>query len=104
MRFNDEPWDQPDAVEPDKVCLELRQVVEPEPVDLVNYPPHYLQSPSGVECIDVIEHLTYNLGAAIKYLWRVDYKGAPIQDLEKAEWYVHREIERRRRLAEGGAK
>lgn len=63
--------------------------------DPVNHPDHYTSHPSGVECIDVVEHLPFNLGNAIKYLWRADSKGSPLEDLRKAEWYVRREIERR---------
>ena len=63
--------------------------------DLVNHPPHYTSHPSGVECITVTEHMNFNVGNAIKYLWRSDEKGAPLDDLRKAAWYVNREIERR---------
>ncbi len=62
--------------------------------DLVNHPPHYAH-PSGVECIDVVEHMTFNRGNAIKYLWRAGQKtDDPIEDLRKARWYVDREIAR----------
>ena len=61
--------------------------------DMVNNPPHYTKHPSGVECIDVTEHYGFNVGNAIKYLWRSEYKGG-LQDLEKARWYINREIER----------
>jgi hypothetical protein len=64
--------------------------------ETVNHPKHYNTNPSGIECIDVIEHLNFNIGSAIKYLWRVDDKDDPIDDLRKAEWYIKREIERRR--------
>jgi hypothetical protein len=49
-----------------------------------------------VECIDVVEHLPFNLGNAIKYLWRAGSKGPADEDLRKAAWYVERE---RKRLA-----
>lgn len=62
--------------------------------DQVNHPPHYTAHPSGVECIDVVEHMSFNVGNAIKYLWRADHKGAQIEDLRKARWYIDREIER----------
>ena len=69
--------------------------------DAVNHPSHYTAHPSGVECIDVVEHMTFNAGNAIKYIWRAGLKGAPdelrakhIEDLKKAEFYVRREIER----------
>ncbi len=63
------------------------------PVDPV-HPPHYKQHPSGVECIDIVEHMTFNLGNAVKYVWRAGGKGDVIEDLEKAVWYLRREIER----------
>lgn len=63
--------------------------------DKVNHPQHYTAHPSGIECITVVEHMSFNVGNAIKYLWRADYKGAPIEDLQKAVWYIQREIERR---------
>lgn len=61
----------------------------------VDHPAHYNAHPSGVECIDIVEHMSFNVGNAIKYLWRADEKGRPIEDLEKAAWYIRREIERR---------
>lgn len=66
--------------------------------DLVNHPPHYTAHPSGVECIQVTEHMNFCLGNAIKYLWRADLKHDAIEDLKKAVWYVNREIERREAL------
>lgn len=64
--------------------------------DAVNQPKHYLGHPSGIECIEVTEHMNFCLGNAIKYIWRADLKNDAIEDLEKAVWYVKREIERRR--------
>jgi hypothetical protein len=61
----------------------------------VNHPRHYNTHPSGVECIDVVEYMGFNVGNAIKYLWRADEKGAALEDLRKAAWYVEREIQRR---------
>lgn len=70
----------------------------------VHHPPHYNGHPAGIECIDVIEHASHNVGAAIKYLWRVEWGTKPdapkVQDLEKAAWYLQREIARQRRLEE----
>jgi hypothetical protein len=59
--------------------------------DAVN-PSHYKSHPSGVECIDVVEYLGFNLGNAIKYLWRAGLKeNAPtLQDFRKARWYLER--------------
>lgn len=59
-------------------------------------PAHYKGHPSGVECVDVAEHFGFNLGNAIKYIWRAGLKSKdPIEDLKKAAWYLNREIERR---------
>jgi hypothetical protein len=64
----------------------------------VNHPPHYTQG--DIECIQGIEAAlgplgayNYCKGAAIKYLWRCDYKGNTKTDLEKASWYIARAIE-----------
>ena len=65
-------------------------------VDLVNHPPHYTSHPSGVECITVAEHFGFNLGNVLKYIWRAEEKGAPLEDLLKAQWYLAREIRKRR--------
>ena len=65
--------------------------------DTVNHPAHYTNHPSGVECIQITEHMGFNLGNAVKYIWRADLKGKAIEDLEKAEFYIRREIEKRRR-------
>jgi hypothetical protein len=64
--------------------------------DLVNHPPHY--TASSIEPIDVIEAwgLGFHLGSALKYIARCELKGRPIEDLEKARWYLDREIARRK--------
>ncbi len=64
------------------------------PNDNVNHPSHYNKHPSGIECIDIVRHMTFNIGSAIKYLWRADHKGATIEDLEKAIFYIKDEISR----------
>lgn len=61
----------------------------------VNHPKHYNEHPSGIECIDIVEGFNFNIGNAIKYLWRSGLKSDnPIEDLEKAIWYCQRELER----------
>lgn len=66
--------------------------------DPVNHPAHYTGHPSGVECITVTEHLSFCVGNAIKYLWRADLKhDNAVEDLEKAVWYIQREIKRRKK-------
>lgn len=62
--------------------------------DPVNHPSHYTSHPSGVECITVAEHFNFNVGNAIKYLWRAGLKTALVEDLKKARWYIDREIAR----------
>lgn len=72
--------------------------------DAVNHPPHYNRHPAGVECIDIVEHMPFNIGNAVKYLWRCGLKNDEIEELEKAQWYIKREIElRRSRAAKGDA-
>ncbi len=61
-------------------------------VDLVNQPPHYTSHPSGVECIQITEHMGFCLGNAMKYIWRADEKWDAIEDLKKAKWYIEREL------------
>lgn len=69
--------------------------------DPINHPPHYTGHPSGVECIDITEWMTFSAGNAIKYIWRAGLKtDDPIPDLQKARWYVDREIDRCRREAD----
>lgn len=60
----------------------------------VNEPPHYNSHPSGVECIQITEHMNFCRGNAIKYIWRADFKGTPVKDLKKAVWYLKKEIKR----------
>ena len=70
--------------------------------DAINHPPHY--TATAVEPIDVIEAwgLGFHLGCAVKYIARCELKGRPIEDLEKARWYLDREIARRK-AARGSA-
>lgn len=63
--------------------------------DPVNHPEHYAGHPSGVECIRITEHMNFCLGNAVKYIWRAGLKSPDaIQDLEKAAFYLAREIRR----------
>ena len=65
-------------------------------IDMVNHPPHYLDLASGIECIEVVRHRNYNIGNAIKYLWRAGLKSEDnhIEDLQKAIFYIKDEIKR----------
>lgn len=67
--------------------------------EAVNHPAHYTQHPSGVECITITEHMGFNLGNAVKYVWRADLKADAIEDLKKARWYIDREIQKREKSA-----
>lgn len=74
----------------------------------VDHPKHYNSHPSGVECITITEHMNFNVGNAVKYLWRAGLKSGPsqaateaaarseqtLEDLKKARWYGDREIKR----------
>ncbi len=65
-----------------------------QPLDIVQKAPHYNGHPSGVECIDLAELMTFNAGNAFKYVFRRGSKGNEAQDLEKALWYTKRELSR----------
>ena len=74
------------------ITLEARRLLNgPDPID---HPPHYTAHPSGTECIDITEHMDFNLGNVIKYVWRADLKGNATEDLKKARFYINREINR----------
>lgn len=72
--------------------------------DSINHPAHYTSSPAAcpscgqtIECITITEHMNFNLGNCLKYLWRAGKKGDRLEDLRKAAWYVSREIAREQR-------
>lgn len=60
--------------------------------DIINHPKHY--TVGKIETIDYIEdkNFNYNLGNAIKYISRCEYKGKKAEDLQKAIWYLNREL------------
>ena len=63
--------------------------------DAVNHPKHYTSHPSGVECLEITRHHNFNIGNAMKYLWRAGLKDdAQVQDLRKAIFYIEDEIKR----------
>lgn len=66
--------------------------------DNINHPTHYTDRNIGYECIDITQHQTFCTGNAIKYLWRHDSKGTPIEDLKKARWYATRASQRQERV------
>lgn len=65
--------------------------------EAVDHPAHYGGADNPYEAIKVIEAwgLGFNLGNTVKYVARAEHKGATIQDLEKARWYLDREIQNR---------
>ncbi len=73
---------------------DIKDMAADQGIDLVNHPPHYTNHPSGVECIQITEHMNFLLGNAMKYIWRADMKNG-VEDLQKAVWYLSREIEKR---------
>lgn len=75
---------------------ELRAKLEHDPV---NHPSHYTSHPSGIECIEIVRHMSFNRGNSIKYTWRAGDKGNEIEDLEKAIWYLKDEVERLKKIA-----
>lgn len=76
--------------------------------DSVKHPEHYTSHPSGIEAIEVTRHHNFDIGNAIKYLWRQGLKKDPdrsalakqIEDLRKARWYIKDEIKRLQGLSE----
>jgi len=88
-----------DAVQEMKATLDALDRIKDKPTDIVNHPPHY--KAGGIETIDFIEakDLNYRLGNVVKYVSRAGKKlnSDPIEDLEKALWYLQREIDARDR-------
>lgn len=75
--------------------------------EAVNHPQHYNSLPARcdkcgdfIECIEVVRHMGFNTGNAIKYIWRSDYKENTIEDLKKAIWYLEDEIKQREKNEE----
>ena len=74
--------------------------------DPVNHPSHYhstyLHAACGSrsECIDVVRHMNFDVGNAVKYCWRAGAKGDEVEDLEKAIWYLQDRISEIKRLRE----
>lgn len=96
---------------PEGITLEWSPIFSSAPVvgttgkeidpDGVNHPSHYNQHPSGVECVDIAQHYNFNVGNAIKYLWRAGLKTtegpareAEVKDINKAIWYLNQELKR----------
>lgn len=77
-------------------------IMNEQKADSVNHPAHYNSHPSGIECIEIARHHNFNIGNAIKYLWRAGLKSEEgmedadkqVEDLNKAIWYIKDEIKR----------
>ena len=75
-------------------------MIEKQNEEMVNHPKHYNSHPSGIECIEIVRHHDFNIGNAIKYLWRAGIKteegisnrDKQIEDLNKAIFYIKDEI------------
>lgn len=89
--YRDLRFEQPIQIYPYDGEEDIKSKTESSSVD---HPAHYNKHPSGIEAIQVCEHMSFNLGNAMKYIWRADHKGNAKQDLEKAIWYIKKEIER----------
>lgn len=94
-------WFHSPAVRFESIPVHRARVETPKGDDPVNHPKHYTSDPSGVECIEITRHRNFNIGNAMKYLWRAGLKNlegdalkAEIQDLNKAVWYINDEIDR----------
>jgi len=79
-----------------------KELNTPQP-DPVERPAHYTMHPSGIECIQITEHMGFNLGNALKYIWRCDLKQDAVEDLRKAMWYINRELEKRNDIGNANA-
>ena len=98
------PQERVNGVDEVEVTWEEFEPPKTAPTDPVNHPSHYASNPAtctncgaGIECIQITEHMGFNLGNAIKYVWRADLKNDALEDLRKAEWYIRREIQKRER-------
>lgn len=87
-----------DTVPEVEVDLDIQTTTgyDPDP-EGINHPAHYNLHPSGIECIEVVRYMSFNLGNVFKYLWRDGYKDTEVslQDLKKAQWYLDDEISTR---------
>lgn len=70
---------------------ELMEALDTE--DMVNHPQHYMKHPSGLEIIEITRHHNFTIGSALKYIFRHEHKGKPVEDLEKAIKYLQFQIE-----------
>ena len=83
------------AATDDATIQRVMEASAPSVDDPVSHPAHYTSHPSGVECLTITRWMGFNLGNAMKYIWRADMKGAAIEDLRKAAFYIADEISKR---------
>jgi hypothetical protein len=101
-KIMDHPFEPGNSLINPNICRACDETKDKHPkeieVDPVNHPSHYTQY-KGLEIIDLVEQMNYNRGNAVKYIARAGFKNpdTEIQDLEKAAWYINREIERIRK-------
>jgi hypothetical protein len=100
-RKSDEEWKPVDPEDQLRDSKENEFTIDPDfgktpTSEQVNHPDHYNAHPSGIECIDIVRHHNFNIGSAIKYLWRQGLKkdNSSIQDLKKAIWYIEDQIKK----------
>mgnify|MGYP003632711281 CR=1 FL=1 len=87
-------WGKEDWLNFDSSAYKFEEETEEEcKEDVVNNPSHY--NTGSIECIEGIQASMsaeafngYLKGNCMKYLWRYDYKGKPLEDLQKAQWYL----------------
>tara|TARA_B100000497_G_scaffold15131_1_gene17462 strand:+ start:292 stop:642 length:351 start_codon:yes stop_codon:yes gene_type:complete len=79
----------------DTAMKAYHDIANSELEDVVNKPKHY--NTGNIECIEAIEESMssvafkgYLKGNCMKYLWRYDYKGKQVEDLNKAKWYLNK--------------
>lgn len=85
----------PEDFSPENVNKRRKELGLPELTDTIDHPSHYTQY-QGVEVIDLTEQMNFNRGNAVKYVCRAGFKdpSTEIEDLQKAIWYLQREIDR----------
>jgi hypothetical protein len=83
----------------------IRDALDQDVVDVVNSPPHYKSG--GIEAIEGIEasmepeaYAGYLKGNIMKYMWRYERKGKPVEDLKKAQWYLGRLIAAQEKMSD----
>lgn len=100
--MEDATWEAITAEDLENATMHLFTAAKPE---MVNHPAHYGGEDNPYEVIKIIEHynLGFALGNSVKYILRCEFKGTPLEDLKKAQWYLNREITNREREANNAA-